>query len=50
MPRYGEMAAYVFDRLGWDAEQFEVFRCRVEYPVMHSAVVVRFPLPEAPKT
>ena len=48
VPRYAEMARYAFARLGWDGEQFEVYRCRVEYPVMHSAVVVRFPLPEAP--
>jgi len=48
VPRYAEMARYAFARLGWDGEQFEVYRCRVEYPVMHSAVVVRFPLPKAP--
>ena len=50
MPRYVEMARYAFARLGWDGEQFEVYRCRVEYPVMHSAVVIRFPLPVAPAT
>jgi len=48
VPRYGEMARYVFDRLGWDGERFDVYRCRVEYPVMHSAVVIRFDLPEPP--
>jgi len=48
VPRYGEMARYVFDRLGWDGEHFDVYRCRVEYPVMHSAVVIRFALPERP--
>jgi hypothetical protein len=48
VPRYSEMAQFVFDRLGWDGEQFEVYRCRVEYPIMHSVIVVRFDLPEAP--
>lgn len=48
VPRYPEMAQYAFDRLGWDGEKFDVYRCRVEYPVMPSSVVVRFELPEKP--
>ena len=48
VPRYPEMAQYAFDRLGWDGEKFDVYRCRVEYPVMPSSVVVRFDLPEKP--
>jgi hypothetical protein len=46
VPRYGEMVRFAFDRLGWDPDRFEVYRCRMEYPVMPSRVVVWFPLPE----
>lgn len=49
VPRYTEMIHYAFDRLGWDEARFDVYRCRVEYPVMPSSVVVRFDLPECPK-
>ena len=49
VPRYPEMAQYAFDRLGWDGEKFDVYRCRVAYPVMPSSVVVRFDLPEKPE-
>ncbi|MCH8824415.1 MAG: hypothetical protein IH984_13020 [Planctomycetes bacterium] len=48
VPRYPDMAEYAFDRLGWDGEKFDVYRCRVEYPVMPSAVVMHFDLPEKP--
>ena len=48
VPRFPEMAQYAFDRLGWAGEQFDVYRCRVEYPVMPSSVVVQFELPEKP--
>jgi hypothetical protein len=50
VPRYSEMGQYVFDRLGWDAERFDVYRCRVEYPVLPSTVVMIFDLPVAPTT
>lgn len=46
VPRYGEMLRYTFKRLGWDPEKFDVFRCRVQYPVMHSVISMRFDLPE----
>jgi hypothetical protein len=46
VPRYEELAKYVFDRLTWDADEFDVYRCRVEYPMMPSSVKVMFDLPE----
>ena len=46
VPRYVELARYATDRLGWDADRFDVYRCRIEYPVMPSTVVLRFDLPE----
>jgi hypothetical protein len=48
VPRYAAMGRYVLDRVGWDGERFDVYRCRIEYPVMPSSIVVRFDLPEAP--
>jgi hypothetical protein len=45
VPRYPEMVEYALHRMGWDPEKFEVWRCRVEYPVMPSTVTVQFDLP-----
>jgi len=46
VPRYVEMCAHVFDNLGWEAPRFDVYRCRVEYPVVPSSVTMRFERPE----
>jgi hypothetical protein len=48
VPRYAEMARHVFGRAGWEAERFDVYRCRIEYPVMPSSIGVAFDLPDAP--
>lgn len=48
VPRYPEMVRYAFERTGWDGDQFDVYRCRVEYPVMPSSVVVQFDLLDGP--
>ena len=45
VPDYVAMAGYAFGCLGWDAGDFVVYRCRIEYPVMPSSVGVRFRLP-----
>ena len=47
-PKYPDMGRYVFDRLGWDAARFDVYRCRVEYPVLPSSVVMEFALRDTP--
>jgi len=41
VPRYADMVQYAMDRLGWDGSKFEVYRCRIEYPVMPSTVSMR---------
>lgn len=46
VPRYPEMARHVMEKMGWDGDRFDVYRCRVEYPVMPSSVIVEFELPE----
>jgi len=46
VPNYAAMAQRAFDRLGADGDEFDVYRCRIEYPVMPSTVLLRFELPE----
>lgn len=48
LPRHSEMYKAVFDKLGWAGEEFDVFRCRIAFPLMLSSVLVRFDLPERP--
>lgn len=40
MPRYVELVRHVADRVGWDINEFQAIRCRVEYPVMLSRIRV----------
>ena len=49
-PRGPELGAYVFERMGWSPDRFDVYRCRVEYPIMPSTVTMQFDLPESPTT
>ena len=48
IPRYAQMGRYALERAGWEGEKFDVYRCRIEYPVMPSSIVVVFDLPDAP--
>ena len=48
VPRYPEIAQYVFDRLDWNGAHFDVFRCTVAYPAMPSTVWIRYDLPDPP--
>jgi hypothetical protein len=47
-PRYPELGRYVFEQLGWDSDRFDVYRCRIQYPVLPSTVALFFDLPEPP--
>jgi len=47
-PRYPELARYVFKQLGWSGDRFDVYRCRIEYPILPSTVAIFFDLPDAP--
>ena len=38
VPRYADMLAFAMNRMGWKEEEFRVFRCRVDYPVLYSRV------------
>lgn len=48
-PRYPELARSVFDRLGWNDQAFDVYRCRIEYPVVPSTLMIYFDLPKRPE-
>jgi hypothetical protein len=48
LPCLPELANWVFERLGWDGVQFDVYRCRVAYPPLPATVTVSVPLPSAP--
>lgn len=41
IPRHSEMTRSVLTDLGWDATEFDVFRCCVEYPILHTVVRMR---------
>jgi len=42
IPRYADLLEYTFERMGWKPKEFRVFRCRVEYPVLHTRLRVTF--------
>jgi len=48
VPRYSEMVDAVCKKLGWERERFNLYRVRLQYPVMPTSVKMRHPLPEAP--
>lgn len=45
VPSYGEMIAWVCNRLGWQRDHFDLYRVRLEYPVIPSTARFLFPLP-----
>lgn len=46
LPRQADLVRWALDRLGWAHSEFQVFRCRVEYPLVPSSLSLVFPLPE----
>ena len=44
VPRYDEMRSFVFESVGWSASEFDVFRLRVEYPILSTALALSFKL------
>ena len=48
VPRYPEMVEHALQRTGWDGDRLLAYRCRVEYPVLPSTIMVRFDLPDRP--
>ena len=44
VPRYEQLARFVFDQLEWKSNDFVAYRYRMEYPIMPSSVATRFAL------
>lgn len=43
VPRYREMIEHAAGCLKWNPREFRIFRCRIEYPIIHSVVRIHFP-------
>ncbi|MHC5113553.1 MAG: hypothetical protein ACYTGP_03895 [Planctomycetota bacterium] len=48
VPRYPEMARHVLARVDQDAEKFDAYRLRLQFPIVPTAVTMSFELPERP--
>jgi hypothetical protein len=48
VPNYSKIMAYTLDKLGWRADDFEVYRCIVDYPILPSSVAIVFDLNDPP--
>lgn len=48
MDTYQAMIAASFQRLGWDARNFDLYRIYLRYPPIAAAVMIWLPLPERP--
>ena len=42
-PRYADILRHVWDSLGWDTGDFRGYRCRIDYPLYGSQVVITWP-------
>lgn len=38
VPRYADLLTFAMNRMGWKEDEFRVFRCRVDYPLLYSRV------------
>jgi len=48
IPDYARIVQTVFQRVGWNAVDFNGFRVRMRYPPSPTVVVLRYPLPQQP--
>lgn len=46
VPEYQAMLAHVLERIGHKAEEFDIYRVYMEYPIIPTMAVIEFPLPE----
>ena len=45
IPRYADILGAVFEKTGWKADDFDVYRVRMRYPPMPVSVMVRHEMP-----
>lgn len=43
-PRYAELIGYTCALMGWDPDEFNVYRVRIEFPLLHSVIRIAFRL------
>ena len=48
VPLYEDLMRYCFAKLGWNLDACDVYRVRVAFPVIATALTVRFKMPPAP--
>ncbi len=48
LPSYTKMASRVYEKMGWNPDDFVGLRLQIPFPPMSTRVVIRWPLPEAP--
>lgn len=48
--RHREMTDWAFEKLGWDASEFDVYRVSMEYPILNTTLALGFRLPSVPRT
>jgi hypothetical protein len=48
IPRYADLLQYTFERVGWNPQDFDLLRLRMQYPPIPTTVALRRPLPELP--
>lgn len=46
--KYADLTRTVFGSLGWNPDQFRGYRCRIDYPIYGSQVVMAFDAPPPP--
>jgi hypothetical protein len=44
-PTHIDMLSYICERRRWDGDQLRGFRCRIEYPINNSEIVMAFDMP-----
>jgi hypothetical protein len=47
-PRYLELLRAVTEQVGWTLDEFDVYRVRIEYPLLYTALLLTFDLVPAP--
>ena len=50
LPAYTKIAARVYEKMGWNPDDFIGLRLQIPFPPMSTRVVIRWPLPEPPAT
>lgn len=46
LPRQAELVRWALNKLGWEQSGYQIFRCRLRYPLVPSTLSLMFQLPE----